>query len=400
MVLAAQDFPPDVRVEREARALLGAGHEILILCDGMIPGRPLLETWEGCRIARLPPWPNVPRKLLGIWQDATFSNPRWFAFIDRILNEGDIDALHVHDLPMIGPALKLARRHGVPLVADLHENYPFAKAEYVQGRALGRRLSRLIYRKKAWEAYERRCCETADHILATVEESRDRIIELGTAPDKITVIQNTVDVDEFLAFPPRTQIMDAYRDDFMISYIGGFGSGEKGMDIVIRAMPEILSGIPNAKLVLVGRGHAKDDLVRLSRSLNLDDRVEFIDWRPFAEIPSYISASTVCLMPFLSNGQHDACSPNKLFQCMLMEKPILANKCRSVARMVTESNCGVIYDADVPASLVQAILTLQDPELRRKYGEAGKSAVLRHYNWAETAKSLILAYGNLGSGAN
>ena len=54
MVLTGRDFPSDRRVEHEARSLRDAGHDIFILCDGKVPGRPHEEDWEGCRVIRLP----------------------------------------------------------------------------------------------------------------------------------------------------------------------------------------------------------------------------------------------------------------------------------------------------------------------------------------------------------
>jgi len=56
--------------------------------------------------------------------------------IDRYVLDNGLDVLHVHDLPAVASALSVARRRGIPVVYDMHENYPAA------GRLLAERRGR------------------------------------------------------------------------------------------------------------------------------------------------------------------------------------------------------------------------------------------------------------------
>jgi len=48
----------------------------------------------------------------------------WERAIENFLTSFSVDVLHVHDLPLLGTALLVGKRHRTPVVADLHENYP------------------------------------------------------------------------------------------------------------------------------------------------------------------------------------------------------------------------------------------------------------------------------------
>jgi glycosyltransferase involved in cell wall biosynthesis len=123
--------------------------------------------------------------------------------------------------------------------------------------------------------------------------------------------------------------------------------------------------------------------------------VIFEDWRPFAEVPSYIQASQICLVPHQSNPHTEATSPHKLFQYMLLGKPVVVSNCKPLQRIVNETNSGLVFNAGDSDHLADTILKLKDNNLRKELGQAGKQAVMDKYNWGRTAQDLIRVYGDL-----
>jgi hypothetical protein len=239
MVLANKDFPPDIRVEKEARALRNAGYNITILCASK-DQRPLVDEWEGIRVIRMPPRSRIFSAINWFFRSLTFHDLPLGKHLPAVLQENNIDLLHVHDLLMLGTTLSEANKSGIPVIADFHENYPAALRYYLTGRPITNPIKWLLYKPSRWQAYEKRSALQAVHILVVVDEAKDRLVAEGLPGERITVIENTVDVEKLLSIPLDNDLMRRYEGEFVISYIGGYGGSHRGLDTVIEALPQIL----------------------------------------------------------------------------------------------------------------------------------------------------------------
>jgi glycosyltransferase involved in cell wall biosynthesis len=394
MVLADRDFPPDIRVEKEARSLISAGHRVFLLCP-RTSDRPPVETWNGIEIRRFSGPVFVPlRKLNSLMFWCFLRDLQWEKAILELIEERGVNALHVHDLPMVGTALSAANRHGLPVIADLHEHYPARRSLPPTGTR--RRIAEHIISPRRWQRAERRWGRRSAAVIAVVDEMKERLAEDGIPAEKIIVVENTVDLEHFLSLPIDEKLVLRYKDDFVISYVGHF-SHRRGLDIAIKAMPRILRGIPNAKLLLVGYGPVKDSLKDLAAKMGLKDRVIFTGKVDFAKVPTYITLSQVCILPLRSTVQTEACAPNKLFDCMALGKAVVVSSCRSLRRFVEDGRLGLVFEAGDSNALAVAILKLKDPGVRKKVGDAGKEAAFEKYNWRTASQRLLQLYQLLSS---
>ena len=395
MVLAGRDFPPDIRVEKEIRALQSEGHKCIVICDNP-GGKPFRTEWEGSVIYRLSRASALPRKFNSLVFRLFFLNFQWFMNLLQIAKEEPLDVLHVHDLPLAGTTLSVGRALRIPVIMDLHENFPAALKYYgKQRKTLYEKLLGTFNRSARWQRYEIRAAKKAERVIVVVDEAKARLSGLRIDQQKISVIENTIDIPNFQDLGLIEEISERYRHDFLISYIGGYGGRHRGLDTAIEAMPNVIQEIPEAKLLLVGRGSIKPELQKQVERLQLKNQVIFEDWRPFKEVPSYIQASQICLIPHHSNPHTEATSPHKLYQYMLMEKPVVVSSCKPLKRVVEETGSGLVFRAGDHEHLAQTILQLKDQELRTELGQAGKKAVLDRYNWKFTSRDLIRLYENL-----
>lgn len=393
MVLADNDFPPDIRVEKEARALTAAGYRITILCP-LKTNRPRRDEWAGCTIVRLPSQPLMRLRLNLLCWFITRHDRHWARAIQSIVDEEKVDALHVHDLPLVGTALAIGKRRGLPVIADLHENYPaMIRVIHQEHPTTWRR--RILNYPPRWEADEKRWTRAATHVLVVVQEARDRLIGAGTPAERITVVDNTEDLDRFGNQVLDQELLAQYRDEFVISYVGGIEGPHRGVQVAVHAMPEILAAIPNARLMLVGAGDHVPNIEALVAECGLADRVTFTGWQPFHMVPSYIALSSVCLVPYLANPHTESTSPHKLMQYMLMSKPVVVSTCRPLERVIQETRAGLVFESGDSHALAQAVIRLQDQTLRDRLGEAGRRAVVAQYNWQAAARKLVGVYEQL-----
>jgi len=385
--------PPNVRVQNEARTLAEAGHKVHFLIEGR-PGESREEPIGGVQVVR-----GVRMsRLRDIWHRYTFNftyrDRLWTNAIERFIRERSIDVLHVNDLPLLREGLQAGRRFHLPVVADLHENYP-AGLQVWYTNVLKKAT---IYNYGRWAEYERRALRDVDAVIVVIEEARDRLVSLGVGAEKIYVVPNTVP-EQTGDVPVDPEVLAKYRGRFVISYIGGFAP-HRGLDTVIRALPIAREKVPNLTLVLVGdrnEGYRRH-LERLAASLDCADIVEMTGWKKQDVIWSYIEASAVCLVPHARNAHTDTTIPNKIFQYMMRGKPVIVSDCPPLARIARDTGGGLVFRWDAPAELADRIVEMYGNEsARRQMAETGRRSVLDRYTWEKTSGPLIELYRKLAT---
>lgn len=393
-MLLSERFPPDIRVENEVASLLGAGHDVHLLCRE--DARDVTELPESIRdlvVHTVTPradtigWrrhvPNFPL----LW----FYDARWAREIRRLARElGPFDAIHVHDLPLVKTALRAGKRMGARVVADLHENYPMVLPFYLSGSSPSR-VGRYLLDTRRWEKYERRCVPSCAATIAVTDGMKGRLGSIGVDPDRITVVENFVDPGRFLAHSLETALLNELRDRYVITYAGNFLS-DRGLDTALLAMQAVVREVPEALLLLVGDGGTKAELGDLSRDLGLQEHVRFEGWVEFSRLPSYLAASDVCIIPLIRTVQTDTALSHKLFQYMLMGKPVVVSECVEMSRVILDAGCGLLFPPGDSDALAKALIRLRDQELAHRFGERGRLAVQDRYNWARSASKLLAIY--------
>lgn len=389
MVLISFDFPPDIRVEKEARALLSAGHQVMVICENR-QNRPPREMWNGIEILRLPVQPLSWRKLNTAWLFVTLRNQLWERHIGALVKSERPDALHVHDLPFVGSGLRIARRFHIPLVADMHENYP----AYVKARrpTTQNYLEYLSFDPDRFARYEAQVLPQCDRVIAVIEEAAERIAQLGVDPAKIFVVGNSEDVEHA---PADAAGVDLPPTALRIGYVGGVQE-LRGLQTAVAAMPQIRKAIPSAQLLIVGDGLYRPILEEQARALGLTDAVRMEGHQPFARVHAYIAASDICIVPHLADELVNTTIPHKLFQYMYMQKPVVVSSAKPLKRIVEACNAGAVFESGNPDAFADAVLRLQDPQVRERLGANGHQAVLERYNWQYDSKILADLYAGLG----
>ena len=388
-------FPPDIRVEKEARALVGAGYVVHLLCigGGEQPGE---ETIDGLVVHRDIRYASQFDRRLRLFEARLrFYSTKWVDGLENFIRQNDIDVLHVHDLPLAGAALKIKERNQkIKVVVDLHENYAAgvnAGVKYEKG--LRGWILRKLLAYPRWHRFEGNVLRQADHIIAVVDEMKERLTtQHGTDPEKITVISNYED-PEFLNLAEEEIEKDS--DFFVLSYIGGF-SPARGLETVIEGMA-LLRDYP-IRLQIVGKGTPAVEAVyrKIVEDNGLQDSVELLGWQPFARVPAMMRVADVGLVPHARNEQTDNTIPHKLFQYMMMGLPLVVSSARPLARIIGNSDAGEIFEAGSSSSFAEAVLRLYQDKSRYEHcSRCGIRATLHGaLNWSCEGRRLVEMYDN------
>jgi len=284
----------------------------------------------------------------------------------KLLQRRHIDCIHAHWLIPQGIIALMARwffRSAPPLVTTSHGGDLFGLKGFVFNR-LKRRV--------------------AKHSAAVTVVSRimgDVLRTLNVDEDRIHVIPMGVDLSERFV-PP-----DDRGDGKVLLFVGRFVE-KKGLAYLIDALPSILTRHSSAKLKIVGDGQERETLRNRVTRLKLNEHVEFLGAVKNESLPAIYRASDVVVFPSVVAGDGD----REGFGLVLVEA--LGCECATVVTdlpamrdIVSDGQTALVVPQKNADQLAQKIIDLlDDTQLRRRLGKAGREYVLQRFDWRIIAK--------------
>jgi glycosyltransferase involved in cell wall biosynthesis len=385
LMLLESEFPPDVRVENEIAALSEAGHEVHLACTTR-KNRPPEERYGRMIIYRKAISTFIYKSSVGCLKLPFYFN-FWKEYIFNLISKEKFDAIHVHDLPLSKIGAEAKRKFNVPMIIDLHENWPALLRHAPHTHTFA---GRLLSSDRQWIDYEKRMLVEADLIITIIEEARDRVVSLGIEPGKIFIVSNTISL-EGLSISGKKRI----DDDFVLFYGGGINR-HRGLQVVLDAIKILAKKSINLKLQVVGSGSYLKELEKQAARLEIESHVQFYGYKPFKEMLEMLAEADAAIIPHLRTENNDASSPNKLYQYMYLEKPVISSDCLSLKRMLTGTDAGFIYPDDSPDDLASLLENLfNNRQLLQEKGKNGRRAVISDLNWSRDSERLKNAYRTL-----
>jgi glycosyltransferase involved in cell wall biosynthesis len=380
-------YPWDIRIEKMAHSFTAAGNEVVLLAKGR-RGEPSRVQVGGMLVERIRArFPGgVIARLLSL---PFFFNPYWFYRVWRIAKKEEIDLLIVRDLPLAllaGLVGKLLRR---PVVFDMAENYPAALLCYQ------RKIYRPFLFNNAWlpRAYEKLSLRLIDRVIVVADEQKERLMRAGIAHERIVVVGNTPDYLSLQKLSAVQQTDERVAGRYIL--YSGFIDRHRGIGTLILAFNEIRERYRDLKLVLIGDGRDVPELKALVRRLRLEERVLFTGWLDFTRIPAFIKHSALCVVPHLKSEHTDTTLPNKIFDYLYFNKPVVAADAGPLKRILKEAESGIVFKSGDHADLSRAIVSILDGRPRKKMN--GRTLIENKYNWENDSRVLLKAIGVLVS---
>ena len=371
-----REYPPDIRVENEIESLTEQGHELHIACYSR-KGRKSKESYNGHTIHRKKISPFIFKSSVGCLKFPFYFN-FWRKFIGELMREYSFDAIHVHDLPLAAVGHETGKKHNIPFVLDLHENWPAYLEISTHTNSLA---GRLLSSNEQWVAYEKKYTIAANRVIVVVDEARERLIRLGCQPDKVVVVSNTLNLKEV------TNLQHEPDPDYVTLFYGGGINYHRGLQTVIEAMPEIIAKQDKVRLWIVGDGSYKANLEAEAEKQGVTSNVRFFGYKPFKEMLDLLAQSDLALIPHLVSEHTNSTIPHKLFQYMYYGKPVISSNCEPIRRILEETGTGICYENK--DELARIILSLvEDPEKYKALSAEGKTWVSNKYNWEYDRKRL------------
>jgi colanic acid biosynthesis glycosyl transferase WcaI len=286
------------------------------------------------------------------------------------------DVIYVWHPPLtIGVAAWLiGRLRRVPFVYDVQDIWP--ESAVLSGILKEGRLVRLMH------YLERFVYRKAHHILVVTDGAYKNLISKGVAPEKVSVMPHWVDESQFMKIDhsERDRIRQGYGwgDRFVVLFAGNIGMVQ-GLDTLLFATKE-LSNNGKFLFVLIGDGSDKERLKKISDTIDLKDRLQFIERQPANRMPNFMAASDALMVHLKRSELSRFVIPTKTLSYLAAGKPILLAMDGAAAQLVTEAGAGLVVPPENPADLARAVQTLAEmpASQRNEMGKKGREYALSH----------------------
>lgn len=299
----------------------------------------------------------------------------------RRLDCHSFEALYVpefrhKDMPL---AHLLARRAGIPCIFDPLVSR-FDTRVHDRGDADARGLQ-AAHNKNL----DRMSFALADLVLADTRAHADLYMNELAPPDtRVRVLE--VGYDDAV-FQPAPALAPREPEAATVLFYGSF-LPLHGVEVVAEAAAR-LRGDDRIRFELVGGGQTRPEVERIVRDQRLGN-VTLVARVPLAELPGRIARATVCLGIFGTTPKAMRVIPNKVYQCMGMERAVItmdSPALRATFRAGEEVMAVPAGDADALARAIQALVV--DAEYRARVAHAGATRVARDFTPIPIARRFL-----------
>ena len=302
------------------------------------------------------------------------------------------DILHAHSPALNAiPALRVARRFGIPVVYEVRAFWEDAAVDHGTSREWGLRY-------RLTRSLENYALRHVDAITTICEGLRNDMIGRGIAAEKITSIPNAVDIKQFTSMRTideslKAQLGLAHKQ--VIGFIGSF-YGYEGLDVLLRALPLMLPSHPDLRVLLVGGGPQDQALRQLASQLGIEDKVIFTGRVPHDQVQHYYNLIDVLVYPRLSMRLTELVTPLKPLEAMAQGRILAASDVGGHRELICDNHNGVLFKSGDPSSLAEKVgMLLNSPQQWDGLRKAGRKFVETERNWQESVMRYQSIYNRL-----
>ena len=287
---------------------------------------------------------------------------------------------------------KLARQTNpkAVLVHEVHDMWPITPMQLYHLSANNPAI-RLIQRG------EDSFCKNADYVVSVLSHAKDYLVQHGMAPEHFVYVPNGIQLSDWedpLPLPETHQkVLERARQEgrFVLSFFGSH-TRSYGLDTLLEAAAQI--DPTRYLLAFVGEGNYKEELQQKAKDMGFtSDNCAFLSRIDKRSIPTLLQASDASYVAAIRNDMFRfGIGMNKLMDAMMGAKPILY-AVEAPNNWILEYDCGISVEAENATALTEGfrqLLSLSEQQ-RRKMGENGRQAMLKHFLYPHLAERFLQA---------
>lgn len=381
ILMLTWEYPPRVvggiaRVVYDlSHRLIKDGHEVTVITyrEG---NTPYYEDDKGVKVHRVDNYMINPNNFIDWIMQMNFNMVTEANKI--IAKEGNFDIIHAHDWLVASAAKTIKNSYNIPIVATIHAT------EAGRNSGIHDETQRYINDTEWMLTYE------ATEVIVNSNYMKSEIQRLFGLPfEKINVVANGVNLNKFTGIDRDYTFRRRFAmDNEKIILFMGRLVNEKGVQHLIAAMPKILAGYHDAKLVIAGKGGMLDELRAEADALGLGDKVYFAGYLGGKDVERMYKAADISVFP----STYEPFGIVAL-EGMLAERPIVVSDAGGLGEIVEHRETGMKSYCGNANSIADSILELlYNPELYENIVRKAKAKVKNNYNWAKIAQDTHFTY--------
>lgn len=381
ILMLTWEYPPRIvggiaRVVHDlSKRLIKDGHDVYVVTyrEGDLP---YYEDDKGVQVYRVDNYMINPKNFVDWIMQLNFNMVSKAS--ELIRQEGKFDVIHAHDWLVTYSAKTLKESFGIPLVATIHAT------EAGRNSGIHNEDQRYVNDTEWLLTYE------ASEVIVNSKYMKNELQRLFGLPyEKINVISNGINTIAYNGVEKDYSFRRQYAlDNEKIILFMGRLVFEKGVQHLISAMPKILSGYHDAKLVIAGKGGMIDKLQSQVANMGLSDKVCFAGYLNSKQVSKMYKCADVAVFP----STYEPFGIVAL-EAMLAGVPTVVSDIGGLDEIIEHKVDGMKSYAGNSNSLADSILELLlNPELCDKITKQAKQKVKNEYNWAKIAQDTHFTY--------
>ena len=365
-VSVINDLVTDNRVNKTCMALIECGYDVTLV---------------GRKLSNSLPIPNWSFKTIRLKMIFKKGPAFYFFFNFRLFFVGLInktDLFYANDLDTLAPMFLLSKLKKKPLIYDSHELFcevPELKASRIK-KAIWQKLEGYIIPKL-------KTCITVNDSIAKIYEAKYNV--------PFYIIRNISDFDQ--TFIPKSRVQLSLPEDKKIILLQGAGINvDRGVEELIDAM----EFVQNAVLYIIGSGDVWENLKqKVLFNKNIQNKVVLINKLPKSELINYtFNADLGLSIDKNTNLNYLYSLPNKIFDYIQAEIPILASRLPEIENIILHYKIGDFIDDHNPktiANKLNEMLYSQQLSSHKKYLAIAKKEI----TWKSEKEKLLTIIKNI-----
>lgn len=372
-------YPWEIRIKKVCETLAQSNYEVTILSRWNFEEKQN-EVINNVKIHRVAyhkkPFLSIPIQ----W------NPFWFKEIEKQIKREKPDLIIVREFHIAVSAGKAAKKHNIPIIMDMAENYPAAMRDFKKYNS-NYILRAMTHRFKIPDMIEKQSVKLMDGIIVVCEEQIKRLNTMyGYSPENIAVVHNTPTADSFQIYEK------AEKQEETVFIHHGWMTAEKSLTKLIEAFVYALNKTSNIKLILAGNGECEDDYKAIAQKSSKQENIVFTGKYDYEQLNKLINTADFGVIPYQINEFNQYTIHNKIFDYFAMGKPVIVSKVNPLIRIIEETGAGIIVDCESIENFAEVIINTGKYDYK-KMSENALNAYKNKYNWERDALELLSFVG-------
>ena len=356
-MITISSYPHDPRIRREVEELEKNGYEIDIISISF-ENQKKIEKYGNITAYRVAEYLPGREEMVQYLVYSFLYMIKSFFKLQQLHKKRKYSLIQIHNMPdyliFVAFIQKLLK---VPLILDIHdltlelfeEKWPGLKYKFI---------------KRIIKKIEKISCSFADHIITVTEGCKEKLVQRGISPDKITLILNTANIKIF-KFSTRSEYQIINKNAKLIYH--GTVAKRFGIHLIIEAMKFVIEKISGSVVNIYGRydSNYKSYLNERINVLGLSENVKLNGVLDRDEVPDVIRNSDIGVVPYLNNPYMHLALPTKACEFAAIGIPIVSTYLHTMALTFGSDSISFVNSENPEEFAARIIELCLNPELRK-----------------------------------